>query len=630
MTTWHGLLANFAILAIFVTAWTQTSTAVSRLPIWQATVARAIIVAIGMVAVMSLRFSARPGIFIDLRTTMIVLAGFFGGPLAGFVAVAAAATYRIWLGGVGTPSALVTLAVALAVGLTARGLLPARPTPTRTVLILSCVAALASLTGFSLSRDAMRPEILLDVALPLATLTLLSVGVAGLAIAHDERRLQSERENRLYRTIIDALPDPLNAKDREGRFIVANPATARLLRAPDVAAVLGHTDFDFFPAETATAFRTEDEHALTGKANVVRQQLAFGDGRETWLASTKAPLRDESGNVVGVITHNRDISIRKHLEDEKEQLQKRFIDALANMADGLAMFDHDARIVMCNPQYAAMFPKTAHLRVAGADLRDILRVGIAAGEEQVPRGFDAEVWIEEVCRRLHQPGETEFQLDDGRWLEARVRPASDGTSLIVVSEITAAKRAEAALQASNEKLDRMARTDALTGLMNRRAFDDMLVREFLRSLRMNEPLSVLMCDVDHFKRYNDTYGHQQGDQCLADVAACLKGVLRRPSDLAARYGGEEFVALLPDTDAAGARALAETYRQAVRDLNIPHRTAEQRRVTISIGVATAPGSAIDSATMLIRRADEALYNSKAAGRDRVTDINETNLRLIAG
>jgi diguanylate cyclase (GGDEF)-like protein len=285
---------------------------------------------------------------------------------------------------------------------------------------------------------------------------------------------------------------------------------------------------------------------------------------------------------------------------------------------------------MCNPQYAAMFPKTAHLRVAGANLRDILRAGVAAGEERVPEGYDAEVWIEDVCRRLHEPGDTEFQLDDGRWVQARVRPSADGTSLTVVSEITSAKRTEAALQATNEQLDRLARTDSLTGLMNRRAFDDVLVREFLRSLRANEPISVMLCDVDHFKRYNDSYGHQQGDQCLKDVAGRLKHILRRPADIAARYGGEEFVVLLPNTDAAGARAVAEAFRQAVRGLNIPHRGSDHRRVTISIGVASSPGPAIDSAAILLRRADEALYRSKADGRDRVTDVNDDDLRLVAG
>ncbi len=630
MTTWHGLLANLAILAIFITVWTQASGATTRLPRWLATAVRAAILAGGTLAIMSLQFPARPGVYVDLRTTIIVLAGFFGGPIVGLAAWLAGTAYRVWLGGIGVPAAIVSLSVALAVGLLARALLPARPTPNRAVLILAVAGAIASMTGFALFPAAIRTDIIVDVAIPLATLTFIAIAVAGTAIAHDERRLDAEHENRLYRMIIDALPDPLNAKDLDGRFLLANPATAALLHADDAAALIGRTDFDFFPPEAAAAFQRDEANTLAGSTEVVRQRVAFADGRVAWLASTKAPLRDAMGNVVGVITHNRDISVRQQLEDEKEQLRKRLSDALAHMADGLAMFDRDARIIMCNPQYAAMFPKTAHLRVAGADLRDILRVGIAMGEEQVPPGYDPEVWIEDVCRRLHETGDTEFQLDDGRWVEARVRPSADGTSLTVVSEVTAAKRTEAALQATNEQLDRLARTDSVTGLTNRRAFDESLGREFLRCLRMNEPISVLLCDVDHFKRYNDNYGHQQGDQCLKDVAARLKSIIRRPADITARYGGEEFVALLPGTDAAGARVLAEAFRQAVRDLNIPHRGSDQRRVTISIGIATSPGPAIDSAAMLVRRADEALYRSKAAGRDRVTAISDDELKLIAG
>jgi diguanylate cyclase (GGDEF)-like protein/PAS domain S-box-containing protein len=164
------------------------------------------------------------------------------------------------------------------------------------------------------------------------------------------------------------------------------------------------------------------------------------------------------------------------------------------------------------------------------------------------------------------------------------------------------------------ELERLARTDPLTGIGNRRRFDEHLQAEVARAPRSSEPLSLLLCDVDFFKAYNDRYGHQQGDACLAQVARALEGVIRRPADLAARYGGEEFALVLPGTSAEGARSRAEHVRAAVRELAIPHEASPGRdRVTISVGVATVSGAWTPS--QIVALADRALYEAKAAGRD---------------
>jgi diguanylate cyclase (GGDEF)-like protein/PAS domain S-box-containing protein len=164
------------------------------------------------------------------------------------------------------------------------------------------------------------------------------------------------------------------------------------------------------------------------------------------------------------------------------------------------------------------------------------------------------------------------------------------------------------------ELERLARTDPLTGLGNRRAFDEQLDKEVARAARSGEPLSLLLADVDHFKRYNDRYGHQLGDACLAKVARALEAVVRRPADLASRYGGEEFALVLPGTSAEGAKNIAERVRAAIRDLAIPHEAADDRsHLTISAGVVTVIGAW--TTTELIALADRALYEAKAAGRD---------------
>ncbi len=170
---------------------------------------------------------------------------------------------------------------------------------------------------------------------------------------------------------------------------------------------------------------------------------------------------------------------------------------------------------------------------------------------------------------------------------------------------------------ANEELERLARIDGLTGIANRREFDANLDREWRRMCREKKPLALIMCDVDHFKRYNDTYGHQGGDDCLRKVARALAGWARRPGDFAARYGGEEFALLLADTDAKGAGYVAQSVCDAVRTLEIPHANSSVcQHVTLSLGVSVLIPEPEGSSHELVEAADQALYDAKKKGRNR--------------
>ncbi len=174
------------------------------------------------------------------------------------------------------------------------------------------------------------------------------------------------------------------------------------------------------------------------------------------------------------------------------------------------------------------------------------------------------------------------------------------------------------LAAAYAELERISLTDALTGVANRRHFDQRLRDEWLRAAREGIPLALLLADVDHFKRYNDTYGHQRGDRCLALVARALRDHTARSSDLVARYGGEEFAVLLPNTDLAGAAAVGERLRAAVAALAIPHDASSVGPiVSLSLGAATMNPATAVSETTLIAAADGALYRAKETGRNRV-------------
>jgi len=168
----------------------------------------------------------------------------------------------------------------------------------------------------------------------------------------------------------------------------------------------------------------------------------------------------------------------------------------------------------------------------------------------------------------------------------------------------------------NRELKRLSSMDGLTGLANRRHFDAMLRAEWNKGEAQRKPLSLLMCDVDFFKLFNDGYGHLQGDDCLRRVASALQFSVRRPNELAARYGGEEFTLLLPDTSAPQAMEIAESVRANVERLEIPHAHAPKGHISLSLGVATRVPNAQLSPERLIALADKALYIAKKSGRDR--------------
>jgi diguanylate cyclase (GGDEF)-like protein len=187
-------------------------------------------------------------------------------------------------------------------------------------------------------------------------------------------------------------------------------------------------------------------------------------------------------------------------------------------------------------------------------------------------------------------------------------------------ELTGIRRA---LEERNRLFERLSSQDTLTGLANRRRFDAVLRHEWRRATRAREPVSLLFCDIDDFKAFNDSYGHQAGDETLRAVARAMDQTLHRPADLAARYGGEEFVALLVATEAEGARTLAERLRAEVAGLGIEHRASTVAPfLTVSLGVATSVPHSASRPERLLERADQALYSAKRLGRNRVVSADD--------
>lgn len=247
----------------------------------------------------------------------------------------------------------------------------------------------------------------------------------------------------------------------------------------------------------------------------------------------------------------------------------------------------------------------------------------------------------EVARQLRQlepPGEWTpiiflSSLNKDKDIEAGIASGGDDYLLKPISEVVLGAKIRAMqrimqmrqsllvmarkLDNANQELKRLSALDGLTGVPNRRHFDEVLDREWRRAMRQGEELAVIMCDIDFFKHYNDHFGHLAGDDCLRRVAQALLGTLDRGGDQLARYGGEEFVAVLPATNLSGASTLAAKMRQAVQALEIEHPQSSFGRVTASFGISSAVAMPETDPMEVVRAADQALYKAKHNGRNRV-------------
>lgn len=265
--------------------------------------------------------------------------------------------------------------------------------------------------------------------------------------------------------------------------------------------------------------------------------------------------------------------------------------------------DRDLRIARANDAAAAIFQRPTIVGVPVASLLPdadaVLRHRFALAARNVPLP--------------DQPF-----IIDGRRYTAAFHAAPDGRDLLITArDMTRRVRLEHLLRDSRRRHRMLASRDHLTGLLNRRGLDAALHRELRRTRRTGAPLSLLLIDIDWFKAYNDSLGHQQGDVCLRMIAEALTRCMRRGADAACRYGGEEFVLILPDTDTAGAARVAANCQLEIERLAIAHPESPCARITASIGIVATTATQPADAHKLIEQADLALYRAKQKGRNRI-------------
>jgi diguanylate cyclase (GGDEF)-like protein/PAS domain S-box-containing protein len=468
-------------------------------------------------------------------------------------------------------------------------------------------------------KDGSVIDVLLSAVLDDAH-TSLAV-ITDITAMNETRRSLAESEAR-YRLLAENATDLIILVDHQGKRSYASPACFRLL---------GYTPEEMLSINSADAVHPDD-------IRQVMQMLADGTAE---LGTTEHPptyrMRRKDGSYVWVEASGRavDVAGQEHqrllilrgveqrMESERhlKESEARYRLLADNSTD--MVFRLDSNLVRS-------YVSPACREILGYEPDEML------GTKPVEMAHPDDAPRVALVFQTLLSGKTDrhsiinrIRHRDGRWIwvEAQLRalkdPASGRTISIIggLRDISARKAIEDELAEANRRLQTLAGQDSLTGLANRRAFDEALVKEHLRSRREKAKLGLIMIDVDRFKQYNDIYGHLAGDDCLRCVGAAISDAISRPGDIAFRYGGEEFAILLPGTDEAGAAIVAQRVGEIIFSLGLRHEGNPDGVVTISAGVASYPCGDISS-DGLILAADQALYRAKERGRNCVVGSGE--------
>jgi diguanylate cyclase (GGDEF)-like protein len=340
------------------------------------------------------------------------------------------------------------------------------------------------------------------------------------------------------------------------------------------------------------------------------------------------PLPD--GSLVAIRVDVTEAENQRRALDEAqhalERARQRLEDAIEALPAGFEMYDASDRLVMVNSTNLEMYPLLSDLADQRPTFEEIVRANAARGGlPMIAAGDTLDAWIEQRRTERRQVSAMRVhRIAEGRWVRVHERRMRDGGLVAIRLDVSELMQRESELLALSRKLERMnkdlaalSHSDPLTGLANRRAFDFRLNEEVSQALKHGTSLALLLVDVDHFKAFNDHYGHPSGDECLRRVAQLLRDTAARPTDLVVRLGGEEFALLLPNQDGRSAAAFAQQCVRAVESAAIAHAgSATAPVVTISIGVADLAGCDTPTPAALMAAADAALYRAKQRGRNR--------------
>ncbi|MDH4287493.1 MAG: diguanylate cyclase, partial [Aquincola sp.] len=443
-----------------------------------------------------------------------------------------------------------------------------------------------------------------------------------------QREVDLTAARSLLADAVEALPEGFALYDRDDRFVLCNQRYRELYLDSAPAFVPGATfesilryglergQYPQAAADPAAWLSERMRRHRETDGQPILQELPGG----RWLRIDER--RTASGGVAGVRTDVTEMvrqgQALEAARAEAARAEQLLLDAIEAIPAGVEVYDQQDRLVVHNERLSRMYPHVADQMRRGETFESMVRRSLSLGMLPQARGRE-EAWLaERLAQRAHTTQPFLQQLADGTWLQVHETRSTHGSVVGVRLDVTELVHQRNALREANAALEALSTTDALTGLANRRQFDARLAEEIQRAQRHATPLALLLLDVDYFKRFNDRWGHQRGDDALREVARVLRDQVRRPSELVARYGGEEFALVLPHVDVANARRMAERCVAALNAAAFPHGASPvSPNLTLSVGYAVwTPGGAVAQADVLLRRADEALYAAKAAGRAR--------------
>ncbi|QUM83812.1 sensor domain-containing diguanylate cyclase [Moritella sp. 28] len=425
----------------------------------------------------------------------------------------------------------------------------------------------------------------------------------------------------------------IHIKTLDGLILNCSPSWAAQFDQ-SIDQVNGHFEHDFYSASKLAQIHSYEKTVLTGKVEKY-EEWSTVDDNNMLLQTIKSPLYDEHKKVVAILTVSNDrtevmeLNERllnensEHLRIEAELSRNNsLLNSVINATpDPVAFMNCNGKFVGANEGYCEVVG-VKHADLIGMDRENLISI-------------DKRSWLFEQENQLLLDGKSvryeellHLSEQNPRWYEIckqRYVNNTNGESgiLIIYRDLTERKRIEHDLEQAIEKFDELSSTDALTKVANRRTFDNKLQHYWSTHHREVKQMSLLFCDVDCFKLYNDNYGHPMGDIVLTELAQAMNDQVHRGADLVARYGGEEFAVILPNTDEEGATRLASKIITAVEGLGIEHAYSKAaKHVTLSIGIATMCPVSESSEVQLLENADKALYIAKENGRNQYSVYQE--------
>jgi diguanylate cyclase (GGDEF)-like protein/PAS domain S-box-containing protein len=424
-----------------------------------------------------------------------------------------------------------------------------------------------------------------------------------------EREKNIKEKAAFLQNLLDTIPSPVFYKDKNHVYLGCNKAFAEYIgvKKEDLP---GKSVYDVAPEDKGDIYRDADDKLIdSGEDQIYQSQVVDRKGEIKDVKFYKSVFRDLNGEKNGIIGVILDITNLKEAIRTAEKKERMIEILLDTVPLPIYYQDNDGKYINCNKAFEEL---------------------VGMKKDKIKGNLQESVWGEKLAGcsakrdmdllKNKEHLKSEYNIIDKNG-EARIvvfdktlfytEEGEIGGIIGAISDITDIRHMQEELKALSIK-------DSLTGIYNRRGFEEMSERIFKESLRNQKSVSIIMIDIDKFKLYNDHYGHQAGDECLKQIAEKLEKSCKRPSDIVARYGGEEFIIFLPDTDVEGARTVAEKIKKNIEDMGIEHvKSRHGGIVTVSIGIAATVPKNEHEMEKLIGRADKMLYQAKELGRNRI-------------